>query len=503
MKNNKTEIKTHAYYVQGMHCSSCEILIEKKLLEIEGIESVEVSLSKNKAFIAYIGPRPKSKELNKIFKKEGYTFYDEPQGKGPDKKNFENVFLISAILIFGFIVLQRTGFTSLITVNAKSALPAFFVFGVIAGISSCAALVGGLILSMAKNWAQIYRKEDTFWQRSKPHFLFNSGRLISFAFFGALLGLIGAKLQFSLTFSSVLAILVSVIMIFLGLQMFGVSFANKIQFTLPRFITRKVADESNFKGKLMPFFLGAFTFFLPCGFTLTAQSIALLSGSVFYGTLVMFLFALGTLPSLLLIGLGSAKILENRNLSEKFVKIAGIIVLFFAFYNLNSQLNILGLPSFSNLGVQPANGVDKKTAPQNDLPEIIDGKQVIKMKAGASGYKPNYFKVRLGKPVRWEIEDVGTSGCTNAIISRGLFEGDIPLTPGKTSVKEFTPEKAGKYKFSCWMGMISGIIEVVDSEGQTKGASVNKEGGDANNNSVISSGAKGCGCCAAAGKQGN
>ncbi len=70
--------------------------------------------------------------------------------------------------------------------------------------------------------------------------------------------------------------------------------------------------------------------------------------------------------------------------------------------------------------------------------------------------------VKAGVPVRWEIQDTGTSGCTNAVISRNLFDGEIALTPGQTSIKEFTPAKAGKYRFSCWMGMISGTIEVAN-----------------------------------------
>jgi len=65
--------------------------------------------------------------------------------------------------------------------------------------------------------------------------------------------------------------------------------------------------------------------------------------------------------------------------------------------------------------------------------------------------------------VRWEITDTGTSGCTNAIIARNLFAGQVALTPGETSVKEFTPTKTGQFRFSCWMGMVTGIIEVVET----------------------------------------
>src|SRR3989338_8108010 len=33
--------REHLYFVKGMHCASCEIIIEKKLLAIRGVKSVE------------------------------------------------------------------------------------------------------------------------------------------------------------------------------------------------------------------------------------------------------------------------------------------------------------------------------------------------------------------------------------------------------------------------------------------------------------------------------
>jgi plastocyanin domain-containing protein len=63
------------------------------------------------------------------------------------------------------------------------------------------------------------------------------------------------------------------------------------------------------------------------------------------------------------------------------------------------------------------------------------------------------------------------------------------LNPGQTSVKEFTPTKPGKYKFSCWMGMISGIIEVVD-----KGNAVSQDNViNSNKNSLTPAGSEGSG----------
>lgn len=175
----------------------------------------------------------------------------------------------------------------------------------------------------------------------------------------------------------------------------------------------------------------------------------------------MSLFALGTAPMLLAIGLSSIGFSKNQRTSVRFMKIAGILVLFFAVFNINSQLNAMGFKSLNNLNIGSVFQTSEKNSGVYSLPPIVNGKQIVKMDVSVSGYDPSYIKVRAGIPVKWEINDTGTSGCTNALISRDLFSGQIALTPGEMSEKEFTIQNPGKYKFSCWMGMISGVIEAV------------------------------------------
>ena len=479
------ETKEQIYYVSGMHCASCELLIEKGLLEIKGVKSVEASTTKGQVTIEYSGNKPYPKYLNTLFKANGYVFSEQPlkaekNGSNTNKGIF-NSLIIAGIIILGFIFLNKLGLTALINVSSGSSLIAFLLFGVLAGLSTCAALVGGMVLSMSKQW-----------QSSKPHLMFNFGRLLSYGLFGAVLGLIGSKLRLSLSFTSILVILVSVLMFFLALQMLGVKAFRRFQISLPKFITRRIANQSNLNDRYMPFILGALTFFLPCGSTITAQGLALLSGSPIQGGLIMLFFALGTLPILLMIGLSSVKLSSRPHLSNRFLKVAGIVVIFFVLFNVNNQLNLLGLPNFNDAFAKINSGTTSTNTILNDkdLPPIINGKQVITMSASSSGYTPNYFKVRVNVPVRWEITDRGTSGCTNAVISKNLFDGPINLTPGQTSIKEFTPTKAGKYKFSCWMGMITGIIEVVDAQG----SSANTNTANAAEVPIAPSGAQGCGC---------
>ncbi|MEK7541008.1 MAG: sulfite exporter TauE/SafE family protein [Patescibacteria group bacterium] len=509
MENGKNKnAKEHVYFVKGMHCASCEILIEKKLLKINEIKSVEASTSNGQVVVEFKGDRPSPQRLNRLFKEDNYIFSDKleaPNNNYIEIKKGANptlaAFNIALFIIIGFLFLNKAGIAGLLNVSSKSSLLAFFGLGLLAGISSCAALVGGMVLSMSKQWQNIYSDKNTTYEKFQPHLLFNAGRIISYAVLGAALGMIGNKLQISFQFTSFLVIAISFLMLALSLQMLGVKAFRKFQFALPKSATRYIANEKNFQGRRMPFIMGAATFFLPCGFTITAQGLALLSGSWLQGSLIMLFFALGTAPMLLFIGLSSVRFSSKPHLAEKFSKVAGFLVLFFALFNINSQMNVLGYISLNNVFSSNQNQSQTAVIDEKNLPLIVDGKQVVKMNASSSGYSPNYIKVRAGIPVRWEVTDTGTSGCTNAIISNSLFQGSIDLTPGQVSIKEFTPTKPGKYKFSCWMGMVTGIIEVVPQSGSAAATAVaaNNSGNIVNAavadaDGVVPSGAKGCGC---------
>jgi len=440
-----TDNKIHEkkYFVKGMVCHSCEMLIENKIKKLAEVKSVSASAGKNEVTVEYLKNAPSFKILNKLFSQENYVFSDQPLPES--KLSIINValFIISIVVLGELIYMYGDKLSPFTQVNANSSLVILFLFGVVASISTCFALIGGILLSLSKQWSA---KESL-----NSHWFFHIGRLISFGFFGGLLGLIGKSLQITPVFSAVLIVIVSLVMIILGLQLIGIRAAQKIRISFPKKITDNL-------GAKMPFLIGALTFFLPCGFTLSAQSVALLSGNMVRGSLIMLVFALGTLPVLLSVGLLSQKMLHNNNLSGYFSKVAGLLVILFAFININSQLNIIGLPSLSNL----KNNNTKSKNTDSQLVKTINNKQIIKMSASSGGYDPDYFQVKVNIPVRWEITDTGTSGCTNAVISPSLFDGQIKLTPGQTSIKEFTPLKTGQFKFSCWMGMITGTIEVIE-----------------------------------------
>jgi len=469
------------YYVDGMHCAACEVIVEKKLIGLDNVRFVEASTSSSKVLVEYQGKAPTISQLNEVFRGEGYTFALNPPGKAAGstsgKVSYSKI-AIAVIVALGLIaLLQKAGLSKLVTVNTKSALPAFLLLGLVAGFSSCAALVGGIVLSMSRQWGELHSPDDPLKKRLEPHLLFNVGRLVSFACLGALLALVGSAFRLTPSLSAGLVIVVSIVMIMLGLQMLGVRFLQRFQMTMPKSVSRYIADESNFKGRYMPFTLGALTFFIPCGFCLTAQGFALLSGKPWQGALIMLFFALGTLPMLLIIAFSSVKFLEKPRTAETFLKVAGVLVLFFALFNINNQLVVLNAPNLADIfSPSSAATTSAKAGTGVQLPPMINGKQVIKMEASSSGYNPNDFTVRAGVPVRWEITDTGTTGCTSAVISADLFGGQISLAHGTTSSKEFTPSKPGQYRFSCWMGMVTGVINVVDAKTTRAGSGSTKSG---------------------------
>lgn len=459
---------------------------------------VDAHLSTGKIDVEHLrGDKISPAYLNKIFKEDGYRFSDHPikteitsDGLAcaiPTQTTnvYQNLFY-AVLIIAGFLFLNKTGFTSWLQVDGNSSLPVFLIFGLLAGFSSCAALVGGLILSISKQWIGQYGNSEDMGKKLEPHILFNAGRVLGYGFFGVLLGMAGNFFKLSPMFTAIMVLVISAVMVLLGLQMLGVKALQKFQIRLPKSVTGKVADESNFTGKWGPAMMGALTFFLPCGFTITAQALALASGHPIQGGLIMTMFALGTLPGLMAIGFSSVKMYSNPKMAGQFSIIAGALVLFFALFNANNQLNVLGLPNISDVFASNSTSVNRAVAGNTaDLPPMVNGKQVVKITASSFSYTPQRIKMRANTPTVWEVTAQGISGCTNAIISRGLFEGQIDLVDGQVATKEFTSPKPGLYKYSCWMGMVSGTVEVVDGSG-TVGAAANAQ--------PVESGAKGCGC---------
>jgi len=456
----KTNSRT--LYVSGMHCGACEVLIDKKLSKVEGITDVKASLSDSKVEITYKkGRAPTVETLNNHFADLGYSFTNEPIGEAK-VGSLEITQAVVILIIFAviFLIIDDTKIFSRISLSGESSLPAFFIIGIVASLSSCAALVGGVILSMSKQWNQLYGGQDEK-KRMLPFALFNIGRLVSFTVFGGLLGVIGSVFQVSFQLTAILIIFVSVVMIILGLQMLGVTWAKKIKFTYPNFLSRYSSDDKNLKGKYMPFIIGAMTFFLPCGFTLMAQTVALATGNFFLSALMMLSFALGTLPVLGFLSFSSVKFQKDAAFAGTFNLLVGVFILMFGVFNINAQLNVLGLANVGDIARDnKISAEDLKAAGVQIIGEGKDQYQSVFIDAKGFEYSPKNITLKADILTKLTVRNDNVFGCATAMWLGGLTD-EVLYLRGAESKAEFTPKK-GKYKISCTMGMVAPIVVTVE-----------------------------------------
>jgi sulfite exporter TauE/SafE/copper chaperone CopZ len=433
-----------------MHCKSCEILIEENIKQISGVKKVESSHVSGRAKIWYEETRPSNSSISKAVETAGYTVGQD------DKKHWfsHNVrdyyFLVNAaaILFLLFILAQMFGLSDLAgNLNSKSIAMAG-VIGLVAGVSSCMALIGGLVLALSARHSELH-PEATPLQKFRPHLFFNLGRVLGFALFGGLIGLIGSALQPSPKFLGVLTLLVGGVMILLGLKLIDIfPILQRVNITLPKFISKLLGikhDAKEYSHK-SAFVGGALTFFLPCGFTQAMQLYAVSTGNFVQGALIMSLFALGTAPGLLSIGGLSSAFKGSK--ARMFFATAGLAVILLGVFNVTNASRIVFPQATENETAQPASG---------STTGIV---QEVRMTQGGNGYSPNQFTIKKGNTVRWVINSTNQYTCAS-YLRMPAYNISQPLKTGENII-EFTPTKTGEITFSCSMGMYRGKFTVVD-----------------------------------------
>jgi len=334
-------LKTYTFHVSGTHCAACKILIEDVLKEQGFVKRVEVNLKKETVEIetdSGQGAEELAEILTAKIKPHGYTLALEK--KEQENKNHDVLWQaipIGLLFLALFFLLQKSGILNL-GLGDQTTPTTGIIIGLIASVSSCLAIVGGLVLSLS---AKI--SEDNV-SDTKIFTLFHAGRLASFAILGGALGAIGNVIGINFTFTAILGLLAAAVMILLGLNLVGVFAKNK--FTIHSGIFnffRRIEHKT-----LTPLILGFATFFLPCGFTQSMQVAAISSGSFTSGLLIMSAFALGTLPMLAFLSFGSASFAHGKH-APLFFKSAGVVVLGLGIFALLAGLAGLGIinPLFS------------------------------------------------------------------------------------------------------------------------------------------------------------
>jgi sulfite exporter TauE/SafE/copper chaperone CopZ/plastocyanin len=475
--------------VAGMTCRACEVRIAKHVGRLPGVERVTASAAAGRVTVETSAPVARA-AIEAAINKAGYEFGDTPwlaRDPGVWVTAAAGILLVAAIAV----VAQVTGITELASTTGdlgSGGLVVALLLGLAAGVSTCAALVGGLVLALSASYqarrAAAGEPDAGFIAGMRPSLAFTAGRIAGYGLLGALLGAIGAGVAMPPQLTAVLMIAVAVVMTLLGTRLTGLSprLAGWSP-TLPMGLGARLGltDGAGAYSDGRAAVLGAASFFLPCGFTQAVQIYALSTGSPLLAGAIMAVFAIGTAPGLLaLAGLPAVVPAPAR---PTLLRLVGVVVLAFAVVNLGAGLRLAGF-AFPGTPIVPVaaaqgpgttasgsgsgtpatgSGGGTATGPTATQPAgAVPAKQTLTTYQHATGYTPANVSIAAGIPTTWTIESSTVQTCAaffvvpdlgiQMIFKKGANTIELPALP------------AGTLNYTCSMGMYGGQITIVDRQ---------------------------------------
>lgn len=149
------------------------------------------------------------------------------------------------------------------------------------------------------------------------HVAYNSGRLISYVLLGTLAGAVGGRVDLAGQHAGIVnaaPIIAGVLMVVWGAGAFAAELGVKVPVTLApewakRFLGRVLVASRERSATVRALVLGLVTTLLPCGWLYTFVVVAGGTGSPLRGAVVMVAFWAGTVPMLVTVGAGAARVL--------------------------------------------------------------------------------------------------------------------------------------------------------------------------------------------------
>ena len=226
---------------------------------------------------------------------------------------------------------------NLIPVFVIGLLGSVHCFGMCGGIVSALSMAPGTrpVVPISIAGGQSVVAQTATWDQALRVIAYNAGRIASYAMSGAIVGGIADGIR-SLPLMSSLQLggywFANLILVALGLYLMEAWRGLVVLERAGRVVWRRVQPLTTYLLPMDSFakamLLGALWGWLPCGMVYSVLLTAMLTGTATNGATVMFVFGLGTLPMLFVLGmLGSG---VQRGIRRRWVRIAsGAVVLAF------------------------------------------------------------------------------------------------------------------------------------------------------------------------------
>lgn len=463
--------------VAGMTCRACEVRIERQVGRIPGVRRVSASSARGRVEIQSSAPVSHA-ALADAIRKAGYEL-----GSTPWLAKDPAVWLTAGagvlLVVVALAIAQVTGVAELANQTgdlAQGGLLVALLLGLAAGVSTCMALVGGLVLALSASYqarrARAGLADEGLAARMRPAFVFMAGRVVGYGLLGALLGAVGASLAMPPQLTAALMLAAAVVMTLIGARLTGVSpRVAAWSPTLPPSLARSLGLADTSTGgysDARAAGLGALSFFMPCGFTQAVQIYALSTGSPVQAGLLMAVFALGTAPGLL--ALAGLPVVMPVRARPTLLRLVGVVVLGFAVVNAGAGLRLAGVTVPFGAAPVVASAVGSgATGPAATQPGSTAAQpaayQELRTYQEVDGYLPANAVIAAGVPTRWTIESASSRSCAAFLVVPDLGI-QVALQKGD-NVIELPALEAGTLAYTCSMGMYGATITIVDGEAAT------------------------------------
>ena len=445
--------------VAGMTCRSCEIRIERNLRRLPNVERVSASAVHGRVEIVASG-RVATADIAAAIEAAGYEVGRTPWFER-DGRIWATAGIGLVVLVAFAMVAQATGIGDLASGAGdlgKGGIVVALLLGLAAGVSTCMALVGGLVLAVSASFEARHPAtagDAGVLGRMRPALVFMAGRIAGYAILGAALGALGSSISLPTRLVAILMVVVAIVMTLIGARLTGLSpRVAAWSPTLPVGLARSLGLADGSVGAYSDTraaLLGAATFFVPCGFTQAVQLYVLSTGSAVTAAVIMATFAIGTAPGLLALA-GLPAVMPERA-RPTLLRVIGVVVIGFAVVNASAGLRLAGV-TFPSLS---------PNAVATPLPAAVSApgsRQALYTFQDVDGYRPGNVAIYAGTPTLWTIESINPQSCAAflrvpdldiaVVLHKGINQIDLPAM------------KAGTLSYTCSMGMYGGTITILD-----------------------------------------
>ncbi|MDD4110775.1 MAG: sulfite exporter TauE/SafE family protein [Clostridia bacterium] len=440
------------FKAEGTTCESCEKIIIKQAQKIKGVKQITFNYSKEEGEVTFDNTKTNLDEILYKIEEKKYTCYIiEDSNKKTKISKAGWIFLIIGLLIAIYFLFHFIEGIQMPSISQNMSLGLLFFVGILTGFH-CISMCGGFVISYTAKDVKNGKKPHN------SHLMYGLGKTISYTIIGALFGLLGSFIAFTPSMRGLIGLLAGLFLILFGLKMLNVfPTLRKIQFKTPKIISKFIGTNSNKSNS--PLIIGLLNgLMIACGPLQAIYIMAAGTGSMLEGAKLLLVFGLGTLP--VMIGFGYFASFVSSKVTQKILKLSGIVVIILGVIMLNNGLILTGSgydigAIVSSNNITKVNTIEDPNSPQITLK---DGFQEIRMDVTNNGFEPNKFILKKGIPVKWIINGKELNGCNNAI-QVPSYNLAFDVKPGEQTI-EFTPTEAGTIRWSCWMGMIPGTFIV-------------------------------------------